>query len=191
MAENATVILKVLMLGICILVVVAACASGSDTARSKSPRSSQLTPAVDDDQVPTEPGSLRVKALDWSAGPVAVWMTTPISPPHVEERNRLAKQFLAEKLTVWQERMELEDWRISIALFRSQESHAGPSGKIQWNRADRSAVISVLDASQYYLPFGEMLIEMEATLVNELVRLNLASIPRSQARGRTFTAAAQ
>jgi hypothetical protein len=122
---------------------------------------------------------------------MAAWMTTPISPPHVEERNRLAKQFLAEKLTVWQERMELEDWRISIALFRSQESHTGPSGKIRWNRADRTAVISVLDASQYYLPFDQMLTEMEATLVNKLVRLELASIPRSEARGHTFAAGAR
>jgi hypothetical protein len=181
MAENSVLILKVLMLGMCILVVAAATVSGSDTKRSQSSRG-PLTPLpAGDDPDSVGPGAFSVKALDWSAGPAAVWFTPPISPPNLEERNQLARQFLAERLAIWKQRMKLEDWRISIVLARHKASTPGQSGTISWNRATRSAKVSVLDASHYYLPCDEMLTQMEGTLVHELVRLALASAPRSEA----------
>jgi hypothetical protein len=169
-------ILKVLMLGMCILVVAAASVGGSEARRSRPLRGSRFTLAVNNAHNPADPGASAVQALDWSAGTAAVCGTPPISPPDVEERNRLAKRFLAERLQVWKQRMKLEDWKISIVLSHSQESYAGPSGQLRRNSANRSAVVSVLDASRYYLPFDEMLTEMEATLVQELVRLG----PRSR-----------
>ena len=40
---------------------------------------------------------------------------------------------------------------------------------------------AVLDASDYELPISEMLADMEFTVVHELVHLELASLPRSEA----------
>jgi hypothetical protein len=174
-AENATMILKVLMLGMCILVVAAASVGGSEARRSRPLRGSRFTLA-NNAHNPADPGASAVQALDWSAGTAAACETPPISPPDVEERNRLAKRFLAERLQVWKQRMQLESWQISIVLSRSRESYTGSSDQLRWNKANRSAIVSVLDASQYYLPFDEMLTEMEATLVQELVRLG----PRSR-----------
>jgi hypothetical protein len=45
----------------------------------------------------------------------------------------------------------------------------------------KSAVIWVLHPSDYRLPFPEMLNDMEFTIVHELVHLELASLPRSEA----------
>jgi hypothetical protein len=41
--------------------------------------------------------------------------------------------------------------------------------------------MAVLDPSEYRLPFEEMLADIEFTLVHELVHLELASLPRSEA----------
>jgi len=54
-------------------------------------------------------------------------------------------------------------------------------GHIRWDKDKKSAVIGVLDASDYQLPFQEMLDDMEFTIVHELVHLELASLPRSEA----------
>jgi hypothetical protein len=54
-------------------------------------------------------------------------------------------------------------------------------GGIRWDKGKKSAVLSVLDASDYRLPFREMLADMEFTIVHELVHLELSSLPRSEA----------
>ena len=54
-------------------------------------------------------------------------------------------------------------------------------GGIRWDKSKKSAVIWVLDPSDYRLPVPEMLHDMELTIVHELVHLELASLPRSEA----------
>jgi hypothetical protein len=54
-------------------------------------------------------------------------------------------------------------------------------GGIRWDKGKKSAVIWVLDPSDYRLPFPEMLNDVELTIVHELVHLELASLPRSEA----------
>ena len=54
-------------------------------------------------------------------------------------------------------------------------------GGIRWDKNKKSAVIWVLDPSDYRLPFREMLDDMELTVVHELVHLDLAALPRGQA----------
>jgi len=48
-------------------------------------------------------------------------------------------------------------------------------------KGKRTAVIWVLDPADYQLPFHEMRDGMELTIVKELVHLELASLPRSEA----------
>ena len=92
-----------------------------------------------------------------------------------------AEQFLNERLGVWQECLGLNDWRISIVMTRRSELKPRTRGQIKWDKDKKSAVLSVLDASDYELPISEMLPDMEFTVVHELVHLELASLPRSEA----------
>ncbi len=99
----------------------------------------------------------------------------------VNEQAPLALRFLDDRLAVWQQRLKLEDWRISIALVRLSDLPPRTVGGIRWDKKKKSAVILVLDPSDYRLPFREMLGDMELTVVHELVHLDLASLPRGQA----------
>lgn len=101
------------------------------------------------------------------------------------ERAETAKRFVHEKLAVWQQRLHLEDWRISVLMARRSELRPQTRGKIRWDKAKKSAVISVLDTSGYRMPLPEMLADMEFTIVHELIHLTLASLPRSEASRRS------
>ena len=92
-----------------------------------------------------------------------------------------AEQFLNERLSVWQGFLGLNDWRISIVMTRRSELKPRTRGQIKWDKDKKSAVLAVLDASDYELPISEMLTDMEFTVVHELVHLELASLPRSEA----------
>jgi hypothetical protein len=85
------------------------------------------------------------------------------------------------RLAVWRQRLKLEDWRISAVMTRRNDLAPRTLGGIRWDKSKKSAVIWVLDPSDYRLPFQEMLDDMELTIVHELVHLELASLPRSQA----------
>lgn len=97
------------------------------------------------------------------------------------EQAPLAVRFLDDRLAVWQQRLKLEDWRISVALVRLSDLPPKTLGGISWEKKKKSAVILVLDPSDYRLPFNEMLDDMELTVIHELVHLDLASLPRGQA----------
>jgi hypothetical protein len=104
--------------------------------------------------------------------------TTPPSPAEASEQ---AQQYVTERLAYWQQRLKLEDWRISVAPARRSELKPKTLGAVRWDKGKKTAQIWVLDPSDYQLPFREMLDDMELTIVHELVHLELASLPRSQA----------
>jgi hypothetical protein len=97
------------------------------------------------------------------------------------ERSQLAHRFIDERLAVWRQRLKLEDWRISAVLTPRSDLAPQTLGGIKWDKRKKSAVIWVLDPSDYRLPFREMLDDMELTIVHELVHLDLASLPHGQA----------
>jgi hypothetical protein len=101
--------------------------------------------------------------------------------PGPAEVNQLAQQHVTERLAVWQHRLKLDAWRISVLPARSGELKPRTLGAIRWDKGKKTAVIFVLDPADYQLPFREMLDDMELTVVHELVHLELASLPRSQA----------
>lgn len=92
-----------------------------------------------------------------------------------------AQQFLDERLTVWCRRLNLDVWRISVNMTHRSDLKPKTLGGIRWDKGKKSAVIWVLDPTDYRLPFPEMLNDMELTIVHELVHLELASLPRSEA----------
>jgi hypothetical protein len=101
--------------------------------------------------------------------------------PSPQQAEGTASQFLAKKLQVWQERMNLKDWNIQIRMARTDKLAPRSLGNIHWDMQLKTATISVLHPADYNLPFQSMLDDMEFTIVHELVHLELASLPRSEA----------
>jgi hypothetical protein len=115
-----------------------------------------------------------------SSGAAAI--ARDVSPqPSVPEPGQTPKPFLDDRLAFWRQRLQLNDWRVSIAMARSANLPPKTLGGIRWDKRKKSAVIYVLDAADYRLPFREMLDDMELTILHELVHLELASLPHSRA----------
>jgi hypothetical protein len=98
------------------------------------------------------------------------------------ERTALAQSFAAERLWVWQQRLNLRDWNISVMVARATELKPKTLGNIHWDLDKKTAVIRVLDPADYKLPMKEMLQDMEFTVVHELVHLGLAPVLSDVAR---------
>ena len=94
-------------------------------------------------------------------------------------------KFVTERLAVWQKRLSLQDWHVSIVMTRRDDLRSKTLGGIRWDKSKKQAALSVLDASDYRLPYKEMLADMEFTIVHELVHLELASLPKSEASRST------
>ncbi len=96
--------------------------------------------------------------------------------PTPRERTALAESFATERLWVWQKRLNLQNWNISVVLSRASELKPRTLGNIHWDLEKKTAVIRVLDPADYRLPFKEMLADMEFTVVHELIHLGLAPV---------------
>ena len=92
------------------------------------------------------------------------------------ERSLLAENFAREKLSVWQKRLNLQDWDVALEVVRSTELKPKTLGNIRWDTAKKTAVIRVLDPADYRLPFHEMLDDMEFTIVHELIHPEFAPV---------------
>ena len=92
------------------------------------------------------------------------------------ERSLLAGSFAAEKLWVWQKRLNLEEWKISVVVVRAGDLKAKTVGNIHWDRDKKTAVIKVLDPADYNLPLPAMLKDVEFTVVHELIHLEMVPI---------------
>jgi hypothetical protein len=103
----------------------------------------------------------------------------------VEEKRQLAASFVAERLPVWQNRLHLEDWTVSVVITRKTDLKQGTMGKIRWDKRKKIATIWAMDAGDYTLPTAEMLKDLEFTVVHELIHLELASLPKNEASRRT------
>jgi hypothetical protein len=104
-----------------------------------------------------------------------------LTEPSRNEYTQSAQQFVDNKLAVWQQRLKLEGWQISVVMARQSDLPPKTMGGIRWDKGKKTAVIWVLDPSDYRLSYREMLDDMELTVVHELVHLDLASLPRGQA----------
>jgi hypothetical protein len=104
--------------------------------------------------------------------------------PSAHERTVLAERFTAERLWVWQKRLNLQEWNITVLMARTGDLKPKTLGNIHWDADKHSAVIRVLDPADYRMPFQDMLKDMEFTVVHELIHLELSSLPRSEASRR-------
>jgi hypothetical protein len=111
----------------------------------------------------------------------------PASPVSVEDQKReaMAERFVHQALQTWQQRLDLNDWKIQVHLVRPTALEPQTLGNVHWDLDSKQADISVLSAYDYTLPTPAMLDDMEFTVVHELVHLHLASLPRSSASRST------
>ncbi len=100
----------------------------------------------------------------------------PVPEMSPRERSALAQSFTTERLWVWQKRLDLRDWNISIVLARTADLKPKTLGNIHWDMEKKTAIIRVLDPADYRLPFKEALADMEFTVVHELIHLGLAPV---------------
>lgn len=98
------------------------------------------------------------------------------------ERTLLADSFANEKLWVWQKRLNLQDWNISVAVVRASELRPKTLGNIHWDLDKKTALIHVLDPADYTLPFHDMLNDIEFTVVHELIHLELVPVLTDEKR---------
>jgi len=110
-------------------------------------------------------------AADAVVQPAVVVTDAPLCAAQVEG-------FLEGRLAFWQNRLELQDWRIEIVLSKASDLKPETLGNVHWDKDRKTAVIRVLDAAEYRLPCREVLNDMESTVVHELVHLELSSLPR-------------
>ena len=134
-------------------------------------------------------GEVKSRSIEFAllillAGTVsASHLDTPPSPeaPVAVQQAADARQYLAPRLALWQKRLQLDDWSITLLQVKSSDLKPNTLGNIRWNEDDKTATIRVLLPSEYKLPYDAALEDMEVTVVHELIHLELASLPRSEA----------
>jgi hypothetical protein len=123
------------------------------------------------------PGLLRFPFLVFLTVGNILAQSAPSTPPETaRERTLLAEKYAAERLSVWQKRLNLQDWNISLLVSRATELKPKTLGNIHWDTEKKTAVIRVLDPADYKLPFSEMLQDLEFTVVHELIHLELSPV---------------
>lgn len=101
--------------------------------------------------------------------------TTP-TPASAHERSLLAERFATERLAVWQQRLNLQDWNISVVVSRTSDLKPRTLGNIHWDSDKKTAVIRVLDPADYKMAFDDVLKDIEFTVVHELIHLELSPV---------------
>ncbi len=101
--------------------------------------------------------------------------------PLLRERSITAESFVNEKLWMWQRRLQLTDWNVSIKMSRTSDLKPKTLGNIHWDTPTKTATVRVLALSEYTMPYDKALHDMEFTVVHELIHLQLSSLPRSDA----------
>jgi hypothetical protein len=104
---------------------------------------------------------------------------TPATPGAAQECLARADGFLQARLPLWQKRLQLDDWKISVVISSERDLKPNTLGNIHWETGEKSATIRVLHPAGYQLACGAAIQDEENTLVHEMVHLELSSLPRS------------
>jgi hypothetical protein len=129
----------------------------------------------------------RIPACFSSSLALFVWLAGGLTPSHAQssdssvgisasERSTLAESFAQEKLWVWQKRLDLRGWTISVVVSHPGELRPKTVGNIHWDTKLKTAVIRVLDPADYHMPWEETLRDIEFTVVHELIHLEMLPI---------------
>lgn len=81
---------------------------------------------------------------------------------------------LDQKLKSWQRRLGMEDWRLTIRLVREKDLDKNTWGNAEWDPNRKTGTIRVLDPVDYNLRGAELHLDMECTIVHELVHIQVS-----------------
>lgn len=83
---------------------------------------------------------------------------------------------LDHQMKMWQKRLSLDDWALTVRLVRQSEIDAKTWGMAEWDPVAKTGTISVLDPRDYNLHGGELKLDMECTIVHELVHIQVSPL---------------
>ena len=83
---------------------------------------------------------------------------------------------LDRQMKVWQKRLGLEEWRLSLHVVRQNSLDKHTWGNAEWDPDTKTASISVLDPRDYNLKGSELKLDMECTIVHELVHIQVSPL---------------
>jgi hypothetical protein len=83
---------------------------------------------------------------------------------------------LDRQMKTWQKRLGLEEWNLTLRLARQSEIDRNSWGASEWDPASKTGTISVLDPRDYNLKGGELRLDMECTIVHELVHIQVSPL---------------
>ena len=83
---------------------------------------------------------------------------------------------LDHQMKMWQKRLSLEDWNLTVRLVRQSEIDSKSWGMAEWDPVAKTGTISVLDPRDYNLHGGELKLDMECTIVHELVHIQVSPL---------------
>jgi hypothetical protein len=76
----------------------------------------------------------------------------------------------------WQKRLGLDDWNLTLKVVRQTQLDPNSWGGAEWDPETKTGVISVLDPRDYNLKGGELKLDMECTIVHELVHIQVSPL---------------
>jgi hypothetical protein len=83
---------------------------------------------------------------------------------------------LERQMKFWQKRLGLDEWSIALRVVRQAEIDRNAWGTAEWDPARKTGVINVLHPRDYNLRGGELRLDMECTIVHELVHIQVSPL---------------
>ncbi len=83
---------------------------------------------------------------------------------------------LDRQMRLWQKRLGLEEWNLRLRVVRQTEIDRNSWGAAEWDPQVKTGIISVLDPRDYNLKGGELRLDMECTIVHELVHIQVSPL---------------
>jgi hypothetical protein len=83
---------------------------------------------------------------------------------------------LDRQLRAWQRRLGMDDWHLRVRLVRQRELDRNTWGNAEWDPDAKTGTISVLDPVDYNLKGGDLRLDMECTIVHELVHIQVSPL---------------
>jgi hypothetical protein len=83
---------------------------------------------------------------------------------------------LERQMKFWQKRLGLEDWSIALRLVRQDQLDRNAWGTAEWDPDRKTGLISVLDPRDYNLRRSDLKLDMECTIVHELVHIQVSPL---------------
>ena len=83
---------------------------------------------------------------------------------------------LDRQMKFWQKRLGLEEWNLSLRVVRQSEIDRDSWGTAEWDPDAKTGLISVLDPRDYNLRGSDLKLDMECTIVHELVHIQVSPL---------------